>query len=83
MLWRILPLFVKPLVLVALYELVSRIAAVSVLNLGLISPIADAIAGITGLDPRYAAFIVLAVIAASLFKVVTAVYGVLTTPVRH
>jgi len=78
-----LPLFVKPLVLVALYELVSRIAAVSVLNLGLVAPIADAIARITGLDPRYAAFIVLAIIAGSLFKVVTAVYGVLTTPVRH
>jgi hypothetical protein len=78
-----LPLFVKPLVLVALYELVSRIAAVSVLNLGLVAPIADAIARITGLDPRYAAFIVLAVIAGSLFKVVTAVYGVLTTPVKH
>ena len=83
MLWRMLPLFVKPLVLVALYELVSRIAAVSVLNLGLVAPIADAIARITGLDPRYAAFIVLAVIAGSLFKVVTAVYGVLTTPVKH
>ena len=83
MLWRMLPLFVKPLVLVALYELVSRIAAVSVLNLGLVAPIADAIARITGVDPRYAAFIVLAIIAGSLFKVVTAVYGVLTTPVRH
>ncbi|MGA2721641.1 MAG: hypothetical protein ABSG79_04425 [Bryobacteraceae bacterium] len=83
MLWRILLMFVKPVVLVALFELVSRLAEVTGLHVGLIAPIAGAIAGITGLDPRYAAFGVLAFIAGSLFKALAAVYGLLATSLRH
>jgi len=83
MLWRMLPIFLKPVVLLALFELVSRIATLSGLRLGLIAPIAGAIAGITGLDPHYAAFVVLALIAGSLFRVLTAVCGLLATSFKH
>jgi hypothetical protein len=76
-------MFVKPVVLVALFELVSRLGALSGLRLGLIAPITDAIAGITGLDPRHAAFPVLALIAGSLFRALTAVCGLLVTSLKH
>jgi hypothetical protein len=83
MFWRILPFFVKPVALLALFELVNRFEMVSGLHDGLIAPIAGAIAGITGLDPRYAAFGVLVLIAGGLFKVLAAAYGILATSFKH
>ena len=85
MFWRIVPFFVKPVAAVALFELVSRLAAITGLRLGLIDRIAGGVAGITGADPRYAAFLVLTLITGSLYKLVSAVCGVLATSrgVRH
>ena len=83
MLWKMLPFLVKPVALVALFEMVSRLEWLSGLRVGLIAPIADAIAGATGLDPRYAAFIVLALLAGSLFKAFSAVYGLFAASFRH
>ncbi|MBZ5583083.1 MAG: hypothetical protein LAQ30_12945 [Acidobacteriia bacterium] len=73
MLFRVLPLLVKPVVWVALYETVDRLALLTGVRLVLIEPIADAIAAITGVNPRYADFALVALITASLFETGAAV----------
>jgi hypothetical protein len=83
MLWRILVLLVKPTVLLALFELLSRVLVLTGLQPRFVAPIAASFAHLTGLPYNYSVILMVGLIACSLMRVLTALCSLFVASVRQ
>jgi len=83
MFWRILIALMKPCVLLALFDLIKRIAESTGLQIDVIDPVSRAISHMTGVPSTYSAMLVIGVAALSLLRVLTAVCRVAVSTIPH
>jgi hypothetical protein len=63
----------KPCALLALFDLIRRLAEITGLQFNLIDPVSQALSDITGLPGNYSAILIIGAVALSLFRILTAV----------
>jgi hypothetical protein len=73
MFWRLLIALMKPCAMLALFDVIRRIAEATGLQLNVIDPVAQTISHMTGLPDNYAAIAVIGIVALSLLRILTAV----------
>ena len=83
MFWRILVALMKPCVLLALCDLIRRIAGITGLQVNLIDPVAQAISHMTGLPSSYSAILVIGIVALCSVRLMTAVGRVAVSTIPH
>ena len=73
MFWRILLALMKPCALLALFDVIRRIAAGTGIQLDVIDPVAQSISHMTGLPSSYSVIVVIGIVSLGAFRILTAV----------
>jgi len=78
MFWRVLVALLKPVVLVALFGFLGRLADVTGMQLSIVQPAAEAISKVTGLPENMSAALAIGAVAVGSLKVLAAIGRVAT-----